>query len=237
MIGYKGFDSELKCIGYQYEIGKTFEIDSNKELTLCPINTDKEAGLHFCKSPLNVLNYYPNEKGNRYAVVESIGKTIFDCIDSIVATDKLKIIKEITYSELGQLGVEYNFENDYAISNEQFELCSNELKHKYISMRIENDYDISDEMFEWCSDELKEKYISMCIEINCDISDIQFEWCSNELKQKYIKRRIENYWYISDKEFEWCLDELKSNYISMRIEKSWYISYKMKDWYQNFKNK
>jgi hypothetical protein len=30
MKGYKGFDKNLKCKRYQYEIGKTFQIDINK---------------------------------------------------------------------------------------------------------------------------------------------------------------------------------------------------------------
>jgi hypothetical protein len=106
-----------------------------------------------------------------------------------------------------------------------------------ISMRIENDYVISEKEFEWCSDELKQKYISMRIENDCDISDKQFELCSDELKYKYISMSIESSWSISDKIFELCSDELKHKYISMCIEKGWYISHKMKDWYQKFKNK
>ena len=159
MIGYKGFNSELKCIGYQYEIGKTFEIDNNKKLYIC------HCGLHFCENPLDVLKYYPNEKGNRYAVVESIGNTIFDSYDSKVATDKLKVIKEITYNELVQLGVEYSIEKYRVISDKQFELCSETLKEKYVLMCIENNCYISDKMFEWCSETLKKEYVLMVVEL------------------------------------------------------------------------
>ena len=174
MIGYKGFDSELKCIDYQYEIGKTFEIDSNKELSVCPKVQNNQAGLHFCENPLDVLKYYPNEKGNRYAVVESIGNTIFDSYDSKVATDKLKVIKEITYNELLELGVEYSIENVCYISAEMFELCSETLKEKYILYRIENNYYISNKQFEWCSETLKEKCVLMCIEKGYNILDEMF---------------------------------------------------------------
>ena len=58
---YKGFDKGLKCRGFQYEIGKTYETD---KADLC------EAGFHACEAPLNVWDYYPPVEGNRYCEVE-----------------------------------------------------------------------------------------------------------------------------------------------------------------------
>ena len=149
MIGYKGFNSELKCKGYQYEIGKTYTIDSDKELAVCPKVEKNQAGLHFCKNPVNVLDFYPNEKGNRFCVVESIGKTISDYFDTKVATDKLKVIKEINFSELMELGVEYRIKNGYRISDKEFEWCSETLKEKYILKCIKNSWYISNKMKKW----------------------------------------------------------------------------------------
>jgi hypothetical protein len=102
MIGYKGFDSELKCYDYQYEIGKT--------LTMCPRDSDKAAGLHFCLNPLNVLNYCGNVNGNRFAVVESIGDVLTHP-NIKVATNRSKDISEISYDELIRSGVKYSIEN------------------------------------------------------------------------------------------------------------------------------
>jgi hypothetical protein len=128
-------------------------------------------------------------------------------------------------------------EENWDISDKEFEWCSDELKYKYISMRIEKNCDISDKQFELCSNELKHKYISSRIKNNRDISDKQFKLCSDELKEKYISMCIENDYAISDEKFELCSNELKHKYIKWCIEKGWYISYKMKDWYQKFKNK
>ena len=46
---YKGFDKNLKCRDFQYEIGKTYTEDKAK---LC------NAGFHACEHPLDCLNYY-----------------------------------------------------------------------------------------------------------------------------------------------------------------------------------
>lgn len=43
--GFKGFDSDFKCRGFQYEPGKTYETD---EVKIC------EKGFHFCPSPFDV---------------------------------------------------------------------------------------------------------------------------------------------------------------------------------------
>ena len=43
---YKGFDKDLKCRGFQFEIGKEFEE---------PAATAYEKGFHACEMPIEVL--------------------------------------------------------------------------------------------------------------------------------------------------------------------------------------
>lgn len=91
-IYFKGFDNDLKCRDFQYEVGETYETD---KAVIC------KSGFHACKHPLDVLTYYPYINGNRYCVVE-LGIVEIDESekDSKVCSKKITITKEITYQEL-----------------------------------------------------------------------------------------------------------------------------------------
>lgn len=58
---YKGFDKDLKCRYFQYEIGKTYE-KSTAELY--------EKGFHACEYPLDVFGYYAPGGMSRYCEVD-----------------------------------------------------------------------------------------------------------------------------------------------------------------------
>ena len=87
MKGYKGFDKDMKCKDFQYEIGKTYKYDG--EIGLC------EKGFHFCENPIDVLSYYPLI-GSNFAEVETDGKFIKkEKEDSKVCTDSITIKAKI----------------------------------------------------------------------------------------------------------------------------------------------
>ena len=99
IIGYKAFEPDFKCRGFQYKVGKTFEHEG--ESTLC------SKGFHFCpKDPLDVFNYYPlvfMESGlpTRLAKVSAPKKdTIVDRNGAKCVTSKIRIEKEITLNAL-----------------------------------------------------------------------------------------------------------------------------------------
>ena len=98
--GYKGFNKNLQCRDFQYEVGKEYETDK-----AIAYNT----GFHFCESPFNVWGYYPpaNENGlNRFCEVEGSGK-IDDSENDKTCCTHLKIKAEIGINGLIKAGVKF----------------------------------------------------------------------------------------------------------------------------------
>ena len=98
MKAYKGFDKDLKCRDFQYEIGKEYE---EKEAIAC------EKGFHACENPLDVLHYYPPCNGSRYCEVEQSGEFSKRSGDSKVASTKIKIGNEIGLKGIIQAGISF----------------------------------------------------------------------------------------------------------------------------------
>lgn len=90
IMGYKGFHRDLTCLNhFQYEVGKEYETSG----TICGCMN----GFHACKFPLDVLRYYSGLT-DRYCVVEQWGD--IDERDNKIASSNIRIIKEITITEL-----------------------------------------------------------------------------------------------------------------------------------------
>jgi hypothetical protein len=100
---YKGFDENLCCRGFQYEVGKEYEMDG--EVECC------KRGFHACESPLEVLDYYflfDDCKMARFCEVEQSGKTHTENnVSTKVASSKIKIKAELKFTELLKLGIEW----------------------------------------------------------------------------------------------------------------------------------
>ena len=99
----KGFDEDLKCRGYQFEIGKTYEIKlpDGYELTKEDLCSDKV--FHYCDSLRKVHGYYsvnPSDH-NRFCEVEVLCKEVTD--GEKCGSNKIKIIREIVGEELNIL--------------------------------------------------------------------------------------------------------------------------------------
>ena len=88
MRGYKAFDKNLKCQGFQFEVGKTYE--HKGDVQIC------NSGFHFCKLPLDVLEY-KDLTGSRFAEIKAEeSKTE----GSKSVTAKITIEKELSLSDL-----------------------------------------------------------------------------------------------------------------------------------------
>jgi hypothetical protein len=90
MLGYKGFNNDLTCKGFQYEIGKTYTLDP-QDIRLC------YKGFHFCRIPIDVLIYY-GQPESKYAVVRAEGQVINDSDKSV--TNQITIIELMSKNEL-----------------------------------------------------------------------------------------------------------------------------------------
>ena len=95
---YKGFDKDLKCRGFQFEIGKEYEEPDAKAC---------EKGFHACEMPIEVLGYYEPGKMSRYCEVEQSGEISRHSDDSKVASSKIKIGSEIGIPGLVKAQFEY----------------------------------------------------------------------------------------------------------------------------------
>jgi len=104
MKGYKAFEKGMICRGKQYAENTVFEEESAE---IC------ESGMHFCKNPLDVLDYYPlvDENGNmsEFAEVEALDDAKTDN-DQKYCTKKLKIGAKISFSALVQASLDCEFE-------------------------------------------------------------------------------------------------------------------------------
>ena len=94
MKGFKGFDKNLVCRDFQYEIGKTYEAD--EPIELC------SSGFHFCENLASCFRFYnPLEQdGLRFCEVESCGDTIESSAEDKIVTEKITIIRELSPIEV-----------------------------------------------------------------------------------------------------------------------------------------
>jgi hypothetical protein len=98
----KGFDGNLACRGYQFELGNTYEHDG-------PVKAC-EGGFHACtleQHPLEVFGYY-SPAGSRYCLVEQSGEIHTD--DQVkIASAKITVGVELSLNELIVRAVEWVF--------------------------------------------------------------------------------------------------------------------------------
>ncbi len=95
---YKGFDKNMQCRGFQYEVGKEYEMDG--EIKCC------NRGFHACKYPLEVWDYY-DMLNSRFAEVEQSGKIDEEEKSTKVCSSHIKIKAELKLADIINIGVEW----------------------------------------------------------------------------------------------------------------------------------
>ena len=94
---YKGFNKDMKCRDFQYEVGKEYEMDGDIEVC--------ERGFHACPHPLDVFSYYPPAT-SKYCEVEQSGK-LDESESDKVCSSKIKICAELTIPGLVKAAISY----------------------------------------------------------------------------------------------------------------------------------
>ena len=95
---YKGFDKNLKCRDFQYEIGKEYEMDG--EIKVC------SRGFHSCESPFDVFDHY-TMIDSRFCEVEQDGNISKEDRGTKICSSKIKIKAELKLADMINLGVEW----------------------------------------------------------------------------------------------------------------------------------
>ena len=98
IIAYKGFDKNLKCRDFQYEVGKEYEMDG--DIKCC------ERGFHACESPLEVFDHY-DMLNSRFAEVEQSGEIDKEESSTKVCSSKIKVKAELKLADMINLGIEW----------------------------------------------------------------------------------------------------------------------------------
>ena len=89
MKGFKGFKQDLTCMGFQYEVGKTYQYEG--EVRVC------NRGFHFCKNVGDIEAFYSLRK-SRICEIEADG--IIKCADTQYACSKIRIVRELSKEEI-----------------------------------------------------------------------------------------------------------------------------------------
>ena len=95
---YKAFDKNMQCRGFQYEVGKEYEMDGEIKC--------RNRGFHACKSPLEIWDYY-DMLNSRFAEVEQSGKIDEEENSTKVCSSHIKIKAELKLADIINIGVEW----------------------------------------------------------------------------------------------------------------------------------
>ena len=95
---YKAFDENMQCRGFQYEVGKEYDMDG--DIQCC------KRGFHACESPMEVWDYY-DMLTSRFAEVEQSGKISTGTDSTKICSSHIKIKAELKLADIINIGVEW----------------------------------------------------------------------------------------------------------------------------------
>ena len=113
-FGFKAMNADMTCRDYQFELGKTYQIDNKMPLKLC-----SESGFHFCLNFEDVFDYY-NWGSSRVFLVKTDSEVVTRGNKSI--TKEITVLEEVTKQDIDFKKLKTdNAKNFYEISLEDNE--------------------------------------------------------------------------------------------------------------------
>ena len=97
-LAFKGFDAQLRCRNFQFELNKSYTHDG--PVIAC------EQGFHACEYPLDIFKYYAPAT-SRFGEVELSGETNKEGSDTKIAAAEITIKCELKIPELVAAAVRY----------------------------------------------------------------------------------------------------------------------------------
>ena len=89
---FKVFNSDWTCRGMKYEVGKIYSMEEKPKIC--------ENGFHYCPKLINCFRYYDFDPKNKVAEVEIFGDIAISPKDDKECTNKIKIVRELTWHEV-----------------------------------------------------------------------------------------------------------------------------------------
>ena len=106
--GYKGFNRDMICRGFQYNEGETYKHDGDAKAC--------NSGFHFCENPLDVFSYYaPGE--STFHEVEGSGQIDRHDEDSKVSCTEIKIAASVKLHDFIGASIKFLFNRKYEESS------------------------------------------------------------------------------------------------------------------------
>ena len=97
--GYKAFNADLTCRGFQYAFGQTYETKEH------PIRCGV-VGFHWCENPMDLWSYY-DLSTSRFAEVTASGEHSRDGSDTKVSSARLTIGVELRLPDIIQKAIDW----------------------------------------------------------------------------------------------------------------------------------
>ena len=165
--GYKGFDKDFKCRGFQFKEGETYK---EAEAVIC------EKGFHFCENPLDVLSYY-NICDSEFAEVTGSGMIVGHGNDTKKSATEIKIGAKLSLSGFIQASVDFLFKTIKPASGDYSQLAASGHSSKLemtgedsvgaaigVGNTIKGKIGCWITLAEWQYDEQKSRWIPVCVQ-------------------------------------------------------------------------